>query len=340
MSKFKLLDLSARMARAVARASSRIPTSALRMSSTIKKTAPSFDSCTTEGSKPNQDYFSCQTITNPSIIENPKEAARKAIEAASLSLASDKKFSNSGTTLTTTIIVNNNIAVASIGDSAAFLILKDVNGGELSIKLTQEHSFSDPEIAETFKKELAADGRAKKRLNGLSVPCLGHNYDPRIAKTSPRIRLFDLNKILEASGLDLEYYKVFVASDGIFEVDLSCIGSQAPRASIEVFDKGKSLAYKHNPTPGNISAANSAKEIVEQARENGSQDNATVAMAKFNTEKNPDEATVLMVADGNGVNGGEAAKTAIEAAKTALHSPSINPKPNDEKHLTSRELER
>lgn len=267
--------------------------------------------------KPNQDFFAYGKAASS---KDHKAVLARLFEGLSLSLVDNKKFERSGATCTVAIVDGKNVAIASLGDSPAFLILKNKVGKNISLKSTQEHSFTDPDIAKYFETKL--DGVGKPRLQGLSVPCFGHNFDDRISKIPPRIRLFNLETIAAANYLDLEKLHVVVASDGLLEMDSSTIGFDALATDVVVLDGENGRLKFERKTKGNINEAKEddmAHSLAEGAILNGSRDNVTVVTASFEkSDAENAEATVVIVADGNGINGAEAAKQIVMDACTML----------------------
>ena len=138
---------------------------------------------TSENNKePNQDFVGMGTSTSPDFIGNPEGFLKEIMTKASESLR-DQKFRRSGTTCNITAIDKDAIRIISFGDSPTVISIKDENGKRVSVKATQDHKFSDPELIDKFK--VIFDHNGVERCEGLAVPCLGHNAKA-ISTVEPR----------------------------------------------------------------------------------------------------------------------------------------------------------
>lgn len=264
--------------------------------------------------------------------KNPRDFLQELSTKMAQSLAKDERFNSSGSTCNVTIIAGNKLYILSFGDSPTSVSIKDANGNRISVKLTQDHAFSDPEIEAQFKGA-QTDMNGVSRYQGLAVPCFGHNRDEKIAAVAPRIYEYDL-KFLPAMasfmgiGSKVTQLDLVVASDGLCEANAgeSWGGSIASgiTTSHEVVKgaNGKMQFLKSGAAEDVFSRVidqspeNAVEGLMKEASSNNSQDNISVAHFTLSNEElqkliageNQNPPTAIFVFDGNGVNGHLAAE--------------------------------
>ncbi len=306
--------------------------------------------------KPNQDVVGIGQFTNESFSTNPREFLRKLSADMARKLAGDERLNSSGSTCNVSVVADGKLRILSLGDSPTYVSIRDENGNRMSIKLTQDHKFSDREFSNKFKTE--KDARGVVRYKGLSVPCLGHNHDEEIAKTEPRILEYDFRHLpgmasMMGIGSKISAIDLFVASDGLCEMNLdeSSIDSvEITTSQLALMENDKMRFLKSSARQDGLSkvialSENPAESLMENALANNSQDNISVAHVSFSSEylqnlisgKNQSSPIAIFVFDGNGQNGHIAAEklseivrenmqlAPIEGLPLRLPNPSLSP---------------